>query len=82
MKLTANWRQAWRWWFVRVSALGSLLFTLLLAFPDQVLALWMDLPAEIRARVPANLEHAVTAALFAAVMFMRPIPQEGSTDGE
>ncbi|RSV15204.1 hypothetical protein CA235_09725 [Sphingomonas sp. ABOLF] len=76
-----DWRQVWRWWSVRVSALGALLFALLTAFPDQALALWMNLPAEIRGRIPDNVEHAITAALFAAVMIVRLIPQ-GEADGE
>ena len=76
-----DWRQAWRWWSVRVSAFGSLLFALLTAFPDQALALWTNLPAEIREQLPDNLERAIGAALFAAVLFVRLIPQE-EADGE
>jgi hypothetical protein len=78
---TIDWRQARRWWSVRVSALGSLLFALLTAFPDQALAFWNGVPAEIRERIPDNLEHAITAGLFAAVLIVRLIPQE-QADGE
>ncbi|MBM7407045.1 MULTISPECIES: hypothetical protein [Sphingomonas] len=78
---TIDWRQARRWWSVRVSALGSLLFALLTAFPDQALALWANLPAEIRERLPDNLERAIGAALFAVVLVVRVIPQE-EADGE
>jgi hypothetical protein len=76
-----DWRQVRRWWSVRVSALGALLFALLTAFPDQALALWMNLPAEIRERLPHNVEHAITACLFTAVLIVRLIPQE-QADGE
>ncbi|MFZ3485178.1 hypothetical protein [Sphingomonas sp. 3-13AW] len=78
---TFDWRQVRRWWSVRVSALGALLFALLTAFPDQALALWMDLPAGIRAWIPDNIERAIGAALFAAVLVARLIPQE-EDDGE
>ncbi len=50
--LIPRWRQAWRLWSVRVSAIGAILFTLLLAAPDQLLAIWTALPADVQALVP------------------------------
>jgi hypothetical protein len=54
--MIADWRRAWRLWSVRVSALGSLIFALLLAAPDQVLAIWSALPPELQAMIPNSRE--------------------------
>lgn len=47
-----DWRQAWRLWSVRVSAIGMAIFAFLLAVPDQALAIWMALPPELQQMVP------------------------------
>ena len=52
MKLITDWRQSWRLWSVRVSAIGAMLFAFLLAAPDQALAIWQALPADVQALIP------------------------------
>ncbi|GAA3708611.1 hypothetical protein GCM10022268_17410 [Sphingomonas cynarae] len=73
-----DWREASRWWSLRVSALGSILFAAMTLLPDQLLALWNMMPAEIRAHVPARAGNLVSMALFLLVMIARLIPQDGS----
>ncbi len=80
--LKSNWRQAWRWWSVRVSALGALLYTLLLAFPDFVLELWALLPQEVVAQLPAHVAGVVPIAFFVAAIAARVLKQRDATDGE
>ncbi len=78
MKLINNWRQSWRWWSVRVSALGAIVFAFLLAAPDQVLAIWSALPPEVQALVPNAKE--VGLFLTIAVAIARIVRQKGHGD--
>ncbi|MEP9401846.1 hypothetical protein [Sphingomonas sp. VNH70] len=83
MKLIPEWRQAWRWWSVRLSALGSLLCAIALASPDAVLAVWQALPAELVASLPERLVAVVPMLLFAAAGVARVIQQQREVgDGE
>ncbi len=49
-----DWREASRWWSVRVSALGPILYAAMILMPDQLLALWNMMPSEVRAALPAR----------------------------
>lgn len=73
MKLITDWRQSWRLWSVRLSAIGATIFAFLLAAPDQVQEIWNALPPEIQALVP----NRTTLALFitAAVTIARVLRQ-------
>jgi hypothetical protein len=89
MKLIDGWRQqALRLWSVRISALGSLLWGAVAAFPDQMLALWNMMPGEVRGFVPERAGTWVGFALFALVILVRLVPQpkaqaaaQGASDG-
>lgn len=70
-----DWREASRWWSLRVSALGSLLFAAMSLIPDQLLALWNMMPSEVRAHVPARAGSWIGLALFLLVAVVRLIPQ-------
>ncbi|MFT3965596.1 MAG: hypothetical protein QM690_06920 [Sphingobium sp.] len=63
-RLIADWRSAWRFWSVRLAALGAAL-----------MAGWTSLPPEVRAGMPYANE--VAALLFAAVAAARLVAQEG-----
>lgn len=76
MTLIDGWRQAWRLWSVRVSALGSLLSAFFMAWPDVAMSVWNGLPAEIRAALPDRVEMIVPLALFALVTVTRVLKQE------
>lgn len=78
--LIQNWRQAWRWWSVRVSALGALLTALLLAAPDLAIALWQALPPELAALLPRHAELLVPLGLQLAAAIARVIRQRGQGD--
>ena len=70
-----DWREASRWWSVRVSALGSLLFAALSLMPDQLLALWNMMPGEVRAMLPARAADWLGMILFILVIVARLLPQ-------
>ncbi len=73
-----DWREASRWWSLRVSALGSILFAAMTLLPEQLLSLWNSVPAEIRAMIPERANNWVSMILFVSVMIARVIPQDGS----
>lgn len=74
--LIANWREASRWWSMRVSALGSLLFAAMGLMPDQLLTLWNMMPAEIRDHVPSRAASWIGVILFVLVAVTRVLPQK------
>lgn len=76
MKLIPNWRQSWRWWSVRVSAFGAMIFAFLLAAPDQALAIWQALPADVQALIPNAKE--IGLFLSIAVVVVRIFQQRAS----
>jgi hypothetical protein len=71
-----DWRHAWRWWSVRVSALGSILMAAAIAAPDQLLLLWNMLPLELRARMPEHVGLLISLGLFLLVIVVRMVPQK------
>lgn len=75
MKLIANWRQSWRLWSVRVSAIGAAIFALLLAAPDFLLSIWSALPAEVQGLVPNSAALGLIVSLAAGVA--RIVQQRG-----
>jgi hypothetical protein len=80
MKLIANWRQSWRLWSVRVSAIATALFTFMLAAPDQALAVWAVLPADLQELIPGRT--AIAAVLFVASLVARLIKQREAVHGD
>lgn len=77
MKLIANWRQSWRLWSVRVSAIGAALFALLIAAPDFLLSIWSALPAEVQGLVPNSAALGLIVSLAAGVA--RIVQQRGAS---
>ena len=75
MTLLPDWRQAWRWWSVRLSALGTILYAAALAFPQWPLELWNMMPGEVRGFMPQNFATWISFALFLGVVFARLMPQ-------
>jgi lysozyme family protein len=80
MQLIASWRRAARLWSVRVPAIAAALFTLLLAAPDQLLAIWAVLPAEVQALVPGAPKLGLIFSL--ASILARLVAQKGVADGD
>jgi hypothetical protein len=81
MKLVHNWRQAWRWWSVRVSALGAALSALAIGAPDLILSAWSNLPPDAREALPFRLSMIVPTILFALNILARILKQRERHDG-
>ena len=76
-----DWREASRWWSLRVSTFGSILFAGMTLLPEQLLSLWNSVPADIRAMIPERANNLVGMILFIAVVIARVIPQRKPAEG-
>lgn len=79
MKPISNWRQAWRLWSVRVSAIGAIIFAALLAAPEQIQAVWNALPPDVQAMIPNAKSVALVITVAATVA--RVLQQKEKADG-
>lgn len=80
--LVPNWRQAWRWWSVRVSAIGAALSALAIGAPDLITSVWTSLPVDAREALPFRLSMVVPTVLFALNILARILQQHEKHDGE
>ena len=76
MKLIDDWRHAWRFWSVRLNALG-----LLCIIGEQALPLWGFVPAEARAVLPAWLTAGLPILCFALATAARVLRQDAVHSG-
>jgi len=70
-RLVAHARDWWRWWSVRVIAVGVFLNTWIAFDPGAVLWLWRMLPAPLARLLPVELVSLVSVALFLLALVMR-----------
>lgn len=65
MQLVPDWRNWWRWWSVRLVALGAILEV----FADAIPSLIMALPIELRATLsPEHIQWAAYACIVAGIV--------------
>lgn len=70
-KLVDDWRGAYKWASVQLSAFGLSIFGTLAVFPSVALDLWNMLPVQLREIVPAHAANIIAATLFGAVLLGR-----------
>jgi hypothetical protein len=70
----SNW---WRYWSVRLAAIGSVAVSAIIAYPDILIRTLNELPPEIRAAFPP----AAGIVLFALVTLARLYKQQGKGNG-
>ena len=63
--MVQNWRQAWKWFSVQA-------FAVIIALP----AVWMALPADVKAMVPDGWEKWIVAGIALAGLLGRLIDQQ------
>lgn len=74
MQLIKDWRLRWKFWSVRLQALGAALLTFSLAAPDYAIQAIAILPAELRAGIdPEHIQYLALASVIAgtAAQFIR-----------
>lgn len=74
-RLVENWRSAWRWWSLRLNALGLLILGFVQFDPVGALFVWNMMPSHVRAFLPSNFLLYVGLALFALSMIARMVKQ-------
>jgi hypothetical protein len=82
MKLISDWRQAWRLWSVRATAIGAVVTATAAASPDALLTAWNALPDELRTLVPEDVDRWVAPLLFAVSLAVRILRQRSARDGK
>jgi len=74
--LIQDWRVAWRFWSLRLNALGTLLLGWFLLVPESMLTLWGFLPPEARAILPPRAAMAAPLIMFVLATLARLVKQE------
>lgn len=72
----------WRFWSMRLAALGAIVTASAQWFPDALSAAWNAIPPDMRALLPAPLLHSIPVVLFAAIMVARVVAQRKATSND
>jgi hypothetical protein len=72
----------WRFWSMRLAALGAIATALAQWFPDVLSAAWNAMPSDMRASLPAPLLHSIPVILFVAIMVARIVAQKKATPND
>lgn len=76
MKLVDDWKDWWRWWSLRLAALGTAITSVMIAYPDAALSAWNILPEDIKATLPPDYIALIGVGIFACSMVARVVKQE------
>jgi len=68
-------RQAWRWWSMRLNALGLAILAWVQFDPVSVLAVWNMMPGQVREVVPIHALTGLAFIFFALAMLARVVKQ-------
>lgn len=73
--LIDDWRLAWRFWAMRVDALGIAFASVFMAFPGLALDVWNNFPADLKAVIPQQWTPFISVGLLVLSMAVRVIKQ-------
>jgi hypothetical protein len=76
MKLIDDVKNWWRFWSIRLGAVGTAVTTVLIASPDAALFAWGLLPLDLRAAIPAQYVPLIGVGIFLGSMIARLVKQE------
>lgn len=77
IKLIHDWRKlAWKFWSIKLGAVGTTLTSLLILWPDSALYLWGAMPEEVKAMLPPQYVPMIGVVIFALSMFARLVKQQ------
>lgn len=79
MTFIENVNQAWRFWSLRLSALGTAVLAVLMVWPDAALQAWLLLPGEFKQHLPQQYLGYLAIAIFIGAMFARVVKQTNVT---
>jgi hypothetical protein len=69
----------WKLWSIRLGALGTIVTTWLVSFPDQAVAVWGSLPDTVRDLIPAQYMPMIGVSIFVLSMVSRFIKQHSAS---
>src|SRR6187431_637145 len=75
MKLADNAKFWWRFWSVRLSAVGAILMGVVTAWPDSILYLWGAMPSEVRGLIPQQFVTLIAMFIFVMSAVSRVVKQ-------
>lgn len=83
-RLVDDWCHAWRWWSMRLNAVGVVILSWVSFDPVGALAVWNMMPAPVRAVLPTNFLTFAGLALFGLSMMARMVkqPPKASPNGQ
>jgi len=67
MKQVENRKQSWRWWSIRLTAIGAAITGTLIVAPESILQAWALLPADLRADLEPYRGYIALAAFGLAI---------------
>lgn len=76
IRFIATARSFWRFWSLRLTALGTALLAFLISSPDTILYAWNALPADLKGVIPVDYTLYISLALLVLGMFSRVVKQE------
>jgi len=80
LQLVTYWRDAWKFWSVKLAALGTALVTFATLFPDAALQAWFALPDEFKQVIPPSYVQGFGVVLMALSLIARIIKQQKLQD--
>jgi len=75
LRLIHEWKSAWRYWSVKINAIGLAIMGYLWFDPSAVLAIVNMMPSGVRRALPENTETIIGALFFALAMISRLVVQ-------
>jgi len=75
MRLIDDWRDAYKFWSVRVGAIGAVLMGTVAAWPDGAIILWNYMPIQVQTLLPERLLPIAGVALYVLVILSRVVKQ-------
>lgn len=76
MRLIDNWRVCYRFWSLRLAAIGATLASVLLASPEAALWAWNLMPADLKSVIPAQYTPFIGIFIFFMSMVARLVKQD------
>lgn len=68
-------RQAWRWWSLRLNAIGIAILAWVQFDPVSVLAVWNMMPVQVRTIIPGHTLAGLALIFFVLAMMARMVRQ-------
>lgn len=75
MKLVEDIADWWRWWSLRLAALGATITSVMITYPDAALRAWEQLPEEFKHVIPPEYMPLIGVAIFGCSVFARLVKQ-------